>query len=1660
LAILGEVAALRISLASPETIRDWSYGEVRKPETINYRTFKPERDGLFCERIFGPTKDWECHCGKYKKIKYKGIICDRCGVEVTRARVRRRRMGHIELAAPVCHIWYLKGVPSPIGLLLDISPKALEKVIYFASYIVTRVDSQRIAEHADDVRSVVEEQIAEDLEALEQWKIQRREQFEEWRVNPVGDPDALSGEELSPFQGLPADEAPEAEAGLADDATIALYERDLEETFAVEEDALQERVQQLRQSLQMLLELERKQLISEVEYRGLQRLVTVLSERLSADFSEVFRAGLGAAAVGELLAEIDLDELCRELRYEIANTNSGPRRARAIKRLAVADGFRRSRTRPEWMVMEAVPVLPPELRPMVQLDGGRFATSDVNDLYRRIINRNNRLRRIMDIKAPESIVNHEKRLLQEAVDALIDNQRRAHPVSGGQTRRPLKSLSDLLKGKEGRFRKNLLGKRVDYSGRSVIVVGPELKLNQCGLPREMALELFKPFVMKKLVEKGFTTNIKTAKRMVDRVRPEVWDALEEVIEDHPVMLNRAPTLHRLGIQAFEPVLVDGKAIQVHPLVCAAFNADFDGDQMAVHVPLSSYAQAEARILMMSTRNLFKPADGHPVVAPVYDIVLGSYYLTQTTEIEEHGETDAAVPGIKAFSSPEEAVAAWDAKRHDLHAPCRIRVERLEIEHDLDETLHADILTALSRICSEAHAGGEDDRPMSFTYRDGPISFAAGAALAAHDERNPEPEERQAEHAEIDRDEGESSPRSVSRWLDTEPANPDDGLAPFERTVRALEDAVALALRDGRIGARAKFTFGVRRRVIDTTIGRVIWNDLLPLDLRDYSRVYSKSALADLVEEMHDKHGPDRTIQFLDDAKAVGFEWATIAGISMSLSDMDIKTRRDEIIRVTEDNVRNLNLQFRRGALTQGERERLVREQWMRASEEVVKDIIQSIPKFNPIFMMVDSGSRGNPRQISQLSGMRGLMTDPHGRLIEDLPVRSSFHEGLTTLEYFVSTHGARKGLADTALRTADAGYLTRRLVDVAQDVIVRGEDCETSNGVMMTPVYEDDVYCRKCGEEDLSRGGSGTKFACRYCGAELLTDPSKSQDPILPLRRRTRGRYAAEPVIHPTTGEVLVEANQEITADLSATIEEAGVRQVTVRSPLTCDLRQGVCVKCYGRDLATWRQVEIGEAVGIIAAQSIGEPGTQLTMRTFHTGGVAASATITGVADVKKKQQEAIKQLHDDIDKGLVSLDTSGEQRENTRAIQAVLKVLEDPVGGLLRVVELFEARRPKGLAIVSMYDGLVADIDERGLRRVIIHSEQQLSGRAKLKGETLAGPARAEDGTVIAEEGVEITDKVLKLLRKHRVKAVTIRRSYMVPYRGYLKVQKNQQVRAGDRLTEGPLDPQQVLELRGVHACQDYLVKEIQRVYRSQNVMINDKHIEVIVRQMLRKRRVMDHGSTDLLPGQILDRFAFEEENRRVSALGGKPATAEVMLLGITEASLQTDSFLSAASFQKTTKVLTEAAIRGKSDGLRGLKENVIIGRLVPAGSGTATYRDTKVGLADPTQDIRIGDFDIGFMVDGGFDFDDEEHEEDIEEVEDLEAVLPGMSDSAVSGDSLSDSGPDDESVDDDEEELASAGVAIGPDLDIYAEDEEEGSDGEEATEGDEEADEDEAAE
>jgi DNA-directed RNA polymerase subunit beta' len=1017
---------------------------------------------------------------------------------------------------------------------------------------------------------------------------------------------------------------------------------------------------------------------------------------------------------------------------------------------------------------------------MVQLDGGRFATSDLNDLYRRIINRNNRLKKIVEIRAPESIVNHEKRLLQEAVDALIDNGRRTRPVVGSNNR-PLRSLSDMLKGKEGRFRKNLLGKRVDYSGRSVIVVGPHLKLHQCGLPREMALELFKPFVMKMLVETQATSNIKTAKRMIDRMNPQVWDALERVISEHPVMLNRAPTLHRLGIQAFEPVLVDGKAIQVHPLVCYAFNADFDGDQMAVHVPLSEAAQAEARVLMLSTQNLFSPAHGGPIVAPKQDIVLGMYYLTIENE-NGHGAG-------QSFASPTEAILAYEMGYIHIHAPIKCRVPI----HEPDST----------------------DR--------------------------------------------------------------------------------------------------VHYEVIATTPGRLILNEILPEKLRHRplytSRPLLVKDLAELVSVCHAECGAERTIQFLDDSKKLAYEFATRSGVTISMTDMDVPAKRTEIIQEVEVKVQKANRDYARGLLTQDERRQRVLTLWQQAVTDVGDAIIANIDRFNPIFMVTESGARGSKRQIVQLSGMRGLMSDPFGRLIEDLPIKSNFHEGLNVMEYFVSTHGTRKGLADTALRTADAGYLTRRLVDVAQDVIVRDIECGTTNGIWVSTVIE---------------------------GREIVEH----------LSDRIKGRTTIEPIFHPETGEELVPTGVQIPDDMAKQIEALGIKQVGIRSPFYCELRQGICAQCYGRDLATGKLVEVGTAVGIIAAQSIGEPGTQLTMRTFHTGGVAGEY-LTGVAEVKKKKQETLKQLHDDIEQGLVSLEESAE-RERVKAVQAVLKVLEEQVRGLLRVVELFESRKPKGQAIISEIEGTIAEIESTGLKRVVIHSEISLEGNEKITGETAAEDVLDSSGEVIVRAGQEISDKLSKKIREEGITSVRLRKSHLVPYRGFLEVQPGQHVSAGDRLTEGPLDPQKVLDLQGVRGVQEYLVREIQAVYKTQGVDINDKHIEIICRQMLKKRRIKESGDTNFLPGQVVDKFEFEDENRRVRELDppGTEATADWLLLGITEASLQTDSFLSAASFQKTTRVLTEAAVRGKRDNLVGLKENVIIGRLIPAGTGLPRYRDLEVGV------------------------------------------------------------------------------------------------------------------
>ena len=1338
---------IRIGIASPSDIRSWSCGEVKKPETINYRTFKPERDGLFCERIFGPVKDWECHCGRYKKVKFKGVVCDRCGVEVTRSKVRRERMGHIELAAPVSHIWYLKSVPSPMSLLLNMSPRPLERVLYFASYIVTSVDRKKINENLDEIRTAANA-ISEEVSVQRDESIAnlRKEAAKEEKENPDWD-----------------------------DKKKTEQTKKLNDRIKQEERDGVEHVEEVQATLKLLESIQKQELITEDQFRALERLLEVVSDKLDKELTDVFTAGMGGAAVRGLLSEIDLEKLSRELRKEISQT-TGPKRTRAIKRLEVSEAFMISKSRPEWMILDCIPVISPELRPMVQLDGGRFATSDLNDLYRRIINRNNRLKKITEIRAPESIINHEKRLLQEAVDALIDNGRRTRPVVGSNNR-PLKSLSDMLKGKEGRFRKNLLGKRVDYSGRSVIVVGPYLKLHQCGLPKEMALELFKPFVMKTLVEKKYTSNIKTAKRMIDRMKPEVWDALEEVISEHPVMLNRAPTLHRLGIQAFEPVLVDGKAIQLHPLVCHAFNADFDGDQMAVHVPLSASAQAEARILMLATHNLFSPADGRPIVAPIQDIVLGSFYLTMKREVLPKDFKP------RVFASDEDALMAYrDEKLNlDIHDPIKVRL-----------------------------------------------------------------------------------PKSA--------------------------DDPTLELKE-------------------LTVGRLIFNNVLPPNMRYIDKAIDKKTMARLVTDCYALNGTERTVQLLDDLKDVGFRYSTFAGMTISMTDMDIPSRRDEIVDHTQDEVVKRNRAYTRGLITQSERKQQVLELWTRAAEDVAESILDGIDQFNPISIITTSGARGSQRQITQLSGMRGLMSDPFGNLIEDLPIKSNFHEGLSVLEYFISTHGARKGLADTALRTADAGYLTRRLVDVAQDVIVRGFDCGTVTGVYVDTIEE---------------------------GGEVIET----------VGDRVRGRTALDDIFLPGKKEPFVPAGEIITSEQAKMIEEAGLTKVGLRSPLTCELRMGICSKCYGLDMAIGRLVEPGTAVGIIAAQSIGEPGTQLTMRTFHTGGVAGKY-LTGVAEVKKKKQESLRDLHDDIRRGLVSFEDGAEgmERERSRAVQAVLKVLEDQVRGLLRVVELFEARKPKGQAIITEVGGKVVDIETRGLKRVVIHTEMPTFDTSALAGEVLVDAViNPKTGDVMLEAGTELTDKIARKVKDAGVQIVTLRKTHLVPYRGNLEVEVGQEVSAGDRLTEGPLDPHKVLELQGVRGVMGYIVREIQSVYKSQGVDINDKHVEIIVRQMLRKRRVLESGDARFLPGQIADKFDFDDENARIRAASGTEATAEWVLLGITEASLATDSFLSAASFQKTTRVLTDAAVKGKRDNLIGLKENVIIGRLIPAGTGLPRYRNINV--------------------------------------------------------------------------------------------------------------------
>ncbi|WP_308199754.1 DNA-directed RNA polymerase subunit beta' [Aeromicrobium wangtongii] len=1243
---------IRIGLATADDIRGWSFGEVKKPETINYRTLKPERDGLFCEKIFGPTRDWECYCGKYKRVRFKGIICERCGVEVTRSKVRRERMGHIELAAPVTHIWYFKGVPSRLGYLLDLAPKDLEKVIYFAAYMITKVDED--ARHAD-------------LPSLEAKIELERKQLESRRDNEVNERMQKLEEDLA---------ALEAEGAKAD------AKRKVKDSAEREAKQRRDRAQREIDRLDEVWSRFKNLKVQDLEGDEL------LYREMTYRFGKYFEGYMGAKAIQKRLQDFDLDAE-QELLKEIIATGKGQKKTRALKRLKVVEAFRGSNNAPAGMVLDAVPVIPPELRPMVQLDGGRFATSDLNDLYRRVINRNNRLKRLLDLGAPEIIVNNEKRMLQEAVDSLFDNGRRGRPVTGPGNR-PLKSISDMLKGKQGRFRQNLLGKRVDYSGRSVIVVGPQLKLHQCGLPKQMALELFKPFVMKRLVDLNHAQNIKSAKRMVERARPVVWDVLEEVITEHPVLLNRAPTLHRLGIQAFEPQLIEGKAIQIHPLVCSAFNADFDGDQMAVHLPLSAEAQAEARVLMLSTNNILKPSDGRPVTMPTQDMIIGLYFLT----LERSGHIGEG----RAFSTVPEAMMAFERNEISLQSHVKIRIN------------------------------GE---------------------------------------------------------------------------------------------------------ILDTTLGRAIFNEALPDDYPFVNHQVGKSQLGVIVNDLAERYSKVDVANALDNLKDTGFHWGTRSGVTVSIEDVVTPPRKQEILGGYETQAAKVQTQFDRGLITEDERRQELIEIWTQATADVTEEMLKGFTEDNPIWMMVDSGARGNMMQVRQIAGMRGLVANPKGEIIPR-PIKANFREGLSVVEYFIATHGARKGLADTALRTADSGYLTRRLVDVSQDVIIREEDCGTERGLKQVIATKTDDG--------------------RLVAAENVETAAYS-------------RTAATDVTN-EAGDVLIPAGGELGDVEIARLIAEGVEEIKVRTVLTCEAKAGTCAKCYGRSLATGKLVDIGEAVGTIAAQSIGEPGTQLTMRTFHTGGVAG----------------------------------------------------DDITHGLPRVVELFEARQPKGKAPITESAGRVVIDDSDKIRKLVV---------------------TPDDGSEPLE--------------------------YPVTKRARLLIQDGDHVEVGQMLTHGTPDPQEVLRILGVRRAQEHLVDQVQEVYRSQGVAIHDKHIEIIVRQMLRRVTVIEQGDAQLIPGDLVDRAKFEEENRRVVAEGGTPASGRPVLMGITKASLAVESWLSAASFQETTRVLTDAAIHGKSDSLRGLKENIIIGKLIPAGTGLDRYRNIRV---EPTEEARqaayavtgYGDYDYGF--------------------------------------------------------------------------------------------------
>ncbi|MBQ7573584.1 MAG: DNA-directed RNA polymerase subunit beta' [Clostridia bacterium] len=1259
--------AIKIGLASPETIKEWSYGEVTKPETINYRTLKPEKDGLFCEKIFGPTKDWECHCGKYKKIRFKGKVCERCGVEITKSKVRRERMGHISLATPVSHIWYFKGVPSSMGLILDLSPRQLERVLYFASYIVTDAGNTQ---------------------------------------------------------------------------------------------------------------LEQNQILSEAEYRD------ALDK-----YGDKFKAGMGAESIKELLEKINLEALSEELKAEL-EASTGQKKARLVKRLEIVEAFRLSGNRPEWMILTEVPVIPPELRPMVQLDGGRFATSDLNDLYRRVINRNNRLKRLLELGAPDIIIRNEKRMLQEAVDALINNGRRGRTVTGPGNR-ALKSLSDMLKGKQGRFRQNLLGKRVDYSGRSVIVVGPELKIYQCGVPREMAIELFKPFVMKELVARGLAHNIKSAKRMVERTKPEVWDVLEDVIREHPVLLNRAPTLHRLGIQAFEPRLVEGHALKLHPLVCTAYNADFDGDQMAIHVPLSPEAQAEARFLMLSANNLLKPQDGNPVTVPTQDMILGSYYLTVA---KEH------------YDRIIDAVLADETKYNYLVN----RLENIEQEESFEFIDDSEPIKSFTDLAQAMNFLKENEdvalnetniriNPITLVFKNRTLQISANKLMA-------------------------EAKALVTKTY----SSPEEAVLAYDNHEATLHEKIKVLVTKTVHGE-------VKSKIIETTVGRIIFNNNIPQDIGfvdrtdpekelDYEidQIVGKKELGKIIDRCIREHGTSETAEILDLIKATGYKYSTIGALTVSVSDIIVPEAKKEILADAEKEVESITSMYNMGLLTNEERYKQVIEIWKKASEKVTDAMMEHFGEFNPINMMAVSGARGSVNQIRQLAAMRGLMADTQGRTVE-IPIRANFREGLNVLEYFVSSHGARKGLTDTALRTADSGYLTRRLVDVSQDVIVRELDCGTDD-------YEEVVE---------------------------ITDGKES---IEPLYDRIVGRTAREDIVNPVTGKLIVKGGELISDKQGDEIVKCGIEKVKIRSVLTCHSRVGVCAKCYGVSLATGDLVNVGETVGIIAAQSIGEPGTQLTMRTFHAGGVAAGSDITQ---------------------------------------------------GLPRIEELFEARKPKGVAIISEIAGTVTVSESARKREVTIQNDDL--GEAK---------------------------------------------TYTIPYGASIKVHDGDYVEKGGELTVGSVNPNDILAINGAHAVQVYITREVQRTYRMQGVDINDKHVEVITRQMLRKVRVEDAGDTDLLIGGLVDKFELEDANERVKKNGGTNfATGSPVLLGITKASLATDSFLSAASFQETTKVLTDAAIKGKIDPLHGIKENVIIGKLIPAGTGMSMYKDINITIDNkevPNSEIK----------------------------------------------------------------------------------------------------------